>query len=60
MKEYKYRLFYMEPPIDIDKIPEKFEFEGSSFEWAYQHSKTWIKENKIEGTIILMVAQLDR
>jgi hypothetical protein len=50
----------MEPPVSMDKTPQISQFKAPNFEDAYTFAKGWIKDNRIEGTQILMLAQLDR
>ncbi len=57
---YNFRLFYMEPPINQEKKPEILEFEAPNFEDAYTFCKEWVKDNRIEGTQILSLSQLNR
>lgn len=60
MGEYNYRLFYQQPPIDAGKTPDKLEFKNINFDAAYQFAKGWVKKNTKAGTMILMLAQLNR
>ena len=59
-KKFKFRMFFMEPPISQTKRPKLHEFKGINFDDAYTYSKYWIKENCKEGSVILLLAQLDR
>jgi hypothetical protein len=61
MKEHKFKLIYMEPPIKPypDKLGDIHEFKSTDFDSAYDYAKEYIKDKK-KGTIILMLAQMTR
>jgi hypothetical protein len=50
----------MEPPISQEKLATPHEFKEKDFDSAYKYAVKWIKEKKAKGTVLLMVAQLDR
>lgn len=75
MKKFKFRLFYMDPPISQSRealdphnfsinmdIKDYSEIKDTQpiFDKAYEKSKDWIKKNQPSGTIILLLAQIDR
>lgn len=60
MQKYQYRMFYMEPPISQEKEATPHEFKEKDFDSAYKYAVKWIKENKAEGSVLLLLAQLDR
>lgn len=60
MRKYQYRIFYMEPPISQEKEAIPHEFKEKDFDSAYKYAVNWLKKKKAKGTVLLMVAQLDR
>lgn len=59
IRQYKYRLFYMSPPIKQSIKPNIHHFKAPDWDSANDKAKEFIK-NYPEGTVILMLAQLDR
>lgn len=56
-RQFKYRIFYLPP---VEKMPQKYEFEETSFHKAYEHARKWIIGEQPPETKLLMVAQLTR
>lgn len=58
-RQYKYRLFYMSPPISMNIKPNIHHFKASDWDSANDKAKQFIKDYPAV-TVILMLAQLDR